>query len=284
MHGFGASAYHWRYNIPELAKTHRVYAIDMLGFGWSDKPVIDYYGDDGTNVWSDQISSFIREVVWADQPGAKVVLAGNSLGGYNSLATAANHPDLIRGLVLLNGAGRFEDAAAAATTDVTLEAADERSTENILSSWLSSTVTAVSGAVKRAVLYITFLGSKQPARIEQVLKSVYVSEQNIDDDLIRSIRAPSDHPNAAAVFAKIISGKGVPVNRLLSKLESSEMPVLLLWGFKDPWIVPARAYQVQKLYPAAELVPISNSGHCPHDDTPEEVNTELTKWVAKLSA
>lgn len=37
VHGYGASAYHWRYNIPELAKYCRVYAVDMLGFGWSEK-------------------------------------------------------------------------------------------------------------------------------------------------------------------------------------------------------------------------------------------------------
>ena len=42
VHGFGASAYHYRYNIPALAQSHRVYAIDLLGFGFSDKPVIDY--------------------------------------------------------------------------------------------------------------------------------------------------------------------------------------------------------------------------------------------------
>ena len=47
IHGFGASAYHWRYNIPQLAKTHRVYALCMLGFGYSDKPVTEYYGSDG---------------------------------------------------------------------------------------------------------------------------------------------------------------------------------------------------------------------------------------------
>mmetsp|Transcript_7924 Transcript_7924/g.20153 ORF Transcript_7924/g.20153 Transcript_7924/m.20153 type:complete len:196 (-) Transcript_7924:853-1440(-) len=42
VHGFGASAYHWRYNIPELAKSHRVYAPCLLGFGWSEKAVVDY--------------------------------------------------------------------------------------------------------------------------------------------------------------------------------------------------------------------------------------------------
>jgi len=40
--GFGASSYHWRYNIPELARQYHVYAIDLLGFGFSDKPIQDY--------------------------------------------------------------------------------------------------------------------------------------------------------------------------------------------------------------------------------------------------
>ena len=88
VHGFGASAYHWRYNIVELAKKHRVFAVDLLGFGWSDKALVDY----SSNIWSDQIASFIREVV-DDGP---VVLAGNSLGGFNSLATAARYPELVK--------------------------------------------------------------------------------------------------------------------------------------------------------------------------------------------
>ncbi|MGI8933188.1 MAG: alpha/beta fold hydrolase, partial [Phormidesmis sp.] len=43
LHGFGASIGHWRKNIPVLAAAgYRVYAIDLLGFGDSDKPALDY--------------------------------------------------------------------------------------------------------------------------------------------------------------------------------------------------------------------------------------------------
>lgn len=51
----------------------------------------------------------------------KVVVAGNSLGGYNSLALASSAPELVSGVVLLNGAGRFEDldiSAAQQSQDV----------------------------------------------------------------------------------------------------------------------------------------------------------------------
>lgn len=57
-----------RYNIPELAKTHTVYAMDLLGFGLSEKALIDYSAD----VWRDQLAGFCRDVV-----GKPAVLAGN---------------------------------------------------------------------------------------------------------------------------------------------------------------------------------------------------------------
>ena len=65
-----------------------MFAVDLLGFGWSDKALVDY----SSNIWSEQLGAFIREVV-NDGP---VVIAGNSLGGYNSLATAARFPELVK--------------------------------------------------------------------------------------------------------------------------------------------------------------------------------------------
>ena len=58
VHGFGASAYHWRYIIPELAKHYCVHAVDLLGFGFSEKPSVVY---DGYNIWSEQLSDYVKQ-------------------------------------------------------------------------------------------------------------------------------------------------------------------------------------------------------------------------------
>src|SRR5881227_2038620 len=61
IHSFGpgASSFEWRKNIDTLATLFRVYAIDLLGFGLSDRPSIGYTSE----TFTDLISDFIREVI-----------------------------------------------------------------------------------------------------------------------------------------------------------------------------------------------------------------------------
>ncbi|XP_048431349.1 uncharacterized protein LOC108865985 [Pyrus x bretschneideri] len=98
-HGFffGRSASS-RYNIPELAKKYKVCAIDLLGFGWSEKALVDY----DALVWRDQVVDFLKEIV--KEP---TVLVGNSLGGFTTLVAAAGLPEQVVGVALLNSAGQF---------------------------------------------------------------------------------------------------------------------------------------------------------------------------------
>ena len=57
-----------RYNIPILAEKYKVYAMDLLGFGWSEKALIEYE----PSIWKDQVADFIKDVVQD-----KAVLVGN---------------------------------------------------------------------------------------------------------------------------------------------------------------------------------------------------------------
>jgi hypothetical protein len=105
--------------------------------------------------------------------GEQVVLVGNSLGGFNALNTAAQHPELVRGVVLLNAAGRFSPAAADAAAGGEGSAAPAAAAGGAVQQdmW-TQLVARVTAAVKRAVVAAVFIWTKQPARILQVLKQV----------------------------------------------------------------------------------------------------------------
>ena len=272
IHGFGASSYHWRYLIPTLSQNARVYALDLLGFGWSTKAdSVDY---EGYSVWSEQISDFIKEVIHVDQRtkgtgDEKVVLVGNSLGGYNSLSTAAKYPELVESVVLLNAAGRFDLDASA---DEMEKSADPEATG------VNAIVEMIATRIKRLVVGITFLFTKQPARVKQVLKQVYHSHDNVDEALVQSILTPADDPRAAEVFYRVITSRGTPINLLLDSMDENKIPLFLLWGKNDPWCVEANAHRIKDYYKDAELTLIE-SGHCPHDDTPELVLNELCRYL-----
>lgn len=96
LHGLGADATTWLPTLPALALQVHVYALDQLGFGQSDKPMIPYRI--GTLV--DFLAGFL------DQIGIeKATLVGNSLGGWTAAAFTLAHPERVDKLVLVGAAG-----------------------------------------------------------------------------------------------------------------------------------------------------------------------------------
>lgn len=104
--GPGVSAYaNWRLVMPELAKSRRVIAPDMAGFGFTDRAIGASYTMDS---WVAQALGLIDAL---ELP--QVDLVGNSFGGALSLALAIRHPQRVRRLVLMGAAGvNFELTAA----------------------------------------------------------------------------------------------------------------------------------------------------------------------------
>ncbi|MEW5306452.1 MAG: hypothetical protein WDW36_008915 [Sanguina aurantia] len=279
VHGYGASSYHWRYNIPALADAgYKVFSVDLLGFGFSEKALVDYTNGE---VWVQQLSAFIDQVASPASPsdvesaegsgvsahGPQVVLVGNSLGGFASLATGAEHPEQIRAVALVNGAGPFASAEPAVEPVPTLF---EDLKKNVYTFG------------KKLVLRVAFERAKQPQQIKEVLSLVYVNKGQLDADLVASIVNPALDPQASEVFFLVNNSTKPPVtvNTLLSKLR---VPLLLLWGDLDPWIVPERALKIKALYPSAVKVGLA-SGHCPQDDSPLEANSALIGWLDGLKS
>ena len=96
--GPGVSAHaNWRLTIPTLAQQFRVYALDMVGFGFTERPAqIDY----NLQTWTDQLIGFL------DALGIeRASLVGNSFGGAIVLHAADQHPPRVNRLVLMGSVG-----------------------------------------------------------------------------------------------------------------------------------------------------------------------------------
>jgi pimeloyl-ACP methyl ester carboxylesterase len=259
IHGFGASSFHYRSNIPVLARDYHVFAFCKLGFGLSSKPIQEYSAD----VWRDQAVDFLNEVV--QKPA---VLAGNSLGGFTSLyaATTDEVKHLVKGVVLMNSAGRFRDAPVSGEEVPPIK---------------NEFVEAIQNFLQRTVIAASFLFTKQPARIEQILRQVYpINSDSVDEELVESIRFPSLDPNAAEVFYRVITknGRGPPSVYVDDLLEKLECPLLLCWGEYDPWITSEAADRIQAIKPTSMRVSI-DAGHCPHDEAPMAVNDAIRNFM-----
>lgn len=255
VHGFGASTDHWRKNIAQLQSEFQVWAIDLLGFGRSAKPAIEYSG----SLWRDQLNDFITEMI-----GQPTVLAGNSLGGYASLCVAGERPESVAGLILINSAGPFSDSQPIQKNPFQKAVGDL--TKAVLLQPLPS--------------FLLFQYVRRKEIIRKTLKQVYLNHEAVSDRLVEEIYRPSCDKGAPQVFAAVFkTPPGAKVDELLKQMSC---PLMLIWGEGDPWMnARAKSPQFRKYYPNL-TEHFVNAGHCPHDEVPEIVNSLIRSWMLTL--
>lgn len=96
VHGLASNAGFWRYVIPELAKDYRVIAIDLPGYGKSEKGDLPF----GMQWYADQIADFIQA-----KKLENVVYVGHSMGGQIGLTLSLSHPEVLQKMILATPAG-----------------------------------------------------------------------------------------------------------------------------------------------------------------------------------
>jgi pimeloyl-ACP methyl ester carboxylesterase len=258
IHGFGAAIGHWRKNIPVLAAAgYRVFALDLLGFGGSEKPPLDYT----LELWEELLKDF-----WAEQVRQPAVFAGNSIGGLLCLMVMAHHPEIAAGGVLLNCAGGLNHRPEELNLPLRL---------------IMGTFTKLVSS--DALGPFLFNRIRQKSRLRQTLLQVYRDRQAVTDELIDLIYQPSCEPGAQKVFASILTAPPGPSPSELLPLVKA--PLLVLWGEADPWTPIKGAKIYQDLAQAVEtghsvqFASIPNAGHCPHDECPDKVNQLMLDWL-----
>lgn len=100
VHGGAAHAHWWSHIAPSFLETHSVAALDLTGHGDSDRR--DQYSLD---LWCDEVAAVIADAAFDGPP----LLVGHSMGGFVTIATAARHPDLLAGAIIVDSPVFDED-------------------------------------------------------------------------------------------------------------------------------------------------------------------------------
>jgi pimeloyl-ACP methyl ester carboxylesterase len=261
IHGFGASSDHWRKNLPDLGVEHRVYAIDLLGFGLSAKPTPtpDLYTFE---TWAQLILDFSQTLI-----GKPVFLVGNSIGCIVALQAAVTAPTQIRGVIMLNCSLRMLHERKRAALPWT---------QRTFSPWFQK-ILAI-----RPIGHFFFGRLARPTVVRNILKKAYARTEAVTDELIEFLMRPAQNPGAADVFLAFIQYSHGPLAEDL--LPQLNCPVLCLWGAQDPWEPISQGQAYSKFPAVTEFIALEGVGHCPQDEAPELVNPLIQRWVAQQSA
>ncbi|KAG2646376.1 pheophytinase, chloroplastic-like isoform X1 [Panicum virgatum] len=260
IHGFGANSDHWRKNVPVLAMANRVYAIDLIGYGYSDKPNPRELGENfyTFETWGEQLNTFCAEVVKSE-----AFFICNSIGGVVGLQAAVMEPQKCKGIVLL---------------DISLRMLHIKKQPWFGKPFIKSFQSLLRNTI---VGKLFFNAVATPESVKNILCQCYHDTSAVTDELVQIILQPGLDPGAVDVFLEFICYSGGPLPEELLPL--MKCPVLVAWGEKDPWepVELGRAYA--SFDTVEDFVVLPDVGHCPQDEAPELLNPLVQSFVERHS-
>ena len=257
LHGFGAAIEHWRHNIPILSQNHRVYAVDLLGFGGSRKVQVPYT----VNLWVEQIHDF-----WQTFINRPVVLVGNSIGSLVSMALGGKYPEMVAGLVMLS------------LPDVSRR-------REMIADWLLNIVTPIENFFTSPwLLKPIFYYLRRPQVLKKWTGIAYEDKKAVSEELVQIIAAPTLDEGAAEAFISLAQAVNhpeycPPAKLILPRLQ---IPILLCWGRQDRMVPVQLAPGFVSLNPRIKYVEFDRAGHCLQDECPDRFNPILLEWLESV--
>jgi pimeloyl-ACP methyl ester carboxylesterase len=255
IHGVGAgsSSFMWRKNFDELAKTFHVYAIDLLGFGFSDKPSGASYSAD---LYVELITDFLREV-----SGYPAHILASSLGAAYAIRVADEHPELIKAMVLNGPTG-----------------------SDTLSRRPGMAGAAFYGLLQSPVLGTSFynvMASERSIR-DYARDNLFYDHRRVTDRLVANLYATSHQPGAQHAIAAFLSGylntdTRAPFARLTQ-------PTVLVWGKQDTTTPAEQAYSLAHSNPLARVEVFDYCRMMPEQEMPEKFNALVCDTFLARSA
>jgi len=245
LHGIGASVEVWRATFPPLARTRRTLAVDMVGFGRSDKPRAAYSFS--------YLAAFVRDFLDAMKI-ERVTLVAHSLGGGTALRFALDFPGRLQRLVLVAPASLGRGASSALKV-MTLPWVGER------------------------------LSRPSRAGTARFLRLAFTDPRAVDDALVDEVYELARLPGAQEAFLASLRAAGTVmgqrqelVGAVRQGLRQISVPTLVVWGRKDR-ILPVAHAEVARAIPRAQVEIWDDAGHMLMAERAEKFNELLLGFL-----
>jgi pimeloyl-ACP methyl ester carboxylesterase len=263
VHGFASCTYTWRNNMDALAaKGYRVYAIDVKGFGLTEKPRDGKYD---LPSFSRHLLDFL-DAAKIDRP----ILVGTSMGGAIVTRLALLHPERVAGVVLID----------AAPPNFNLRTAAER-VKPAAKDALKAGTPRNPVSLKLQAAMIRTLVTKHT--IEAGLRGAYRDPKFVTAEAVEVYFRPLFIEGAAEALIAMTSQPGLS-DAALPPLKSLKVPALIVWGRHDRVIPVAMADYFARELPTARKVIFEKSGHMPHEEESDAFNSLLLEFAATVAS
>ena len=256
IHGLGDEADTWRHVITPLSAERQVVALDLPGFGRSDKPERPYTLPFFQGVVVELLDTLAVQ---------RAILIGHSLGAVIAHSTALNHPERVERLVLLDGSLVMHSQKIDLATLLFLIPG--------LGEWLYTRLRRdPHAAYQTLVPYYSRLDELPEADREFLFQRV--NERVWSDGQRRAFFSTFRH------LARWLPGQQ---RDLPSRLSTLGVPTLVVWAEADRINSIENGRALAELQPTARLVVVPGAGHNVHQENAGAVLEAIRSWMTPAS-
>jgi pimeloyl-ACP methyl ester carboxylesterase len=246
LHGIPLSAVTWRNNIDELAKSLTVYAVDMRGFGRSDKPANADYSVPA-------LAGVVRDLLdRLEIP--RISLVGSSFGCAIAITFAHQNPRRVRKLVLINP---------------------------VCYPQKSHSVTRLA----RMGLLATFAGPalRRPSLGQNLiagpLRRSYADPSFATTELVQTYHQLLTHNSGERSFLATL--KALDEAEVARRVPELRQQTLVIWGEQDHVLPATDADKLTRDLGHCRIELLPDAGHLPHEEQPDRVNSLIATFLAQ---